>query len=55
MTFEQDTIIDFIEWLGEKHQVILVDVHKILPRLVSEKKLEKLLEEWGDDVEEWDK
>lgn len=55
MTFEQDTILDFIEWLEEKHQVYLVDVNKLLPRLVSEKRLEKLLEEWGDDVEEWEK
>lgn len=61
MTFDQDTIIDFIEWLEERN-IYLMDITGNKDRFITLgtipsdfSELEKLLEEWGDDVEEWDK
>lgn len=61
MTFEQDTIIDFIEWLEERN-IYLIDITNNKDRFVTTgsfpsdfTELEELLEVWGNDVEEWDK
>jgi hypothetical protein len=55
MTFEQDTVLDFIEWLEEKEGILLtlrVQDHKGY-RLdnISHKKLMKLISKWSNDTD----
>lgn len=51
MNSERDTIVDFIEWLDDKHLILLCDCSDYENSTLHSSRFEQLIEEWGNDIE----